>query len=277
MYFSGSSLKLVAALQDIQGNPRGLIYSTLGLLQVYSENEQPLDMLQHLFIDYGASIDAVYSSFVMAVVENSKRLKIFAFCTSDSPNVNKSLVPDWTQVSLKVEWTLLARKMAHLVEGFYGYHGRPEDDVEGLWFDACPGTFASVSFSNDASTMLVSGFILDTISAPMQVLGWPYDEATQTTHREFLQSLLPPLENNSFFRVGRQFLACLLCNVNFDEQSLESYRRWIEFDVMESLSGNDVEIEPDSAALAFDLARIHYFNHGDTILHSGRLPRTAIL
>jgi hypothetical protein len=70
---------VVQSWQCLVINPRGKIYSCLGLVDAYFNESFGDYVPTGLLVDYNASVEDVYSSFVRALSSATKRLDILAF------------------------------------------------------------------------------------------------------------------------------------------------------------------------------------------------------
>jgi hypothetical protein len=80
--------------------------------------------------------------------------------------------------------------MTYLEDNFYSHISRPKGDSNGLLFDACPSSLADVSFADDMSSMLVSGFVWNTVSSlPLPIIAM-HPNVMRNAYKQFLSVLL---------------------------------------------------------------------------------------
>jgi hypothetical protein len=107
-----------------------------------------------LIVDYSASIEDVYSSFVKAITDATGRLDILAFCTGTrSGYVRRTWTPDWNEKRDKT-------KPVGILDAYISYI-TVEDYLPTLPFDASPGTQCAAIFGEDLNTLTISGIIYD--------------------------------------------------------------------------------------------------------------------
>jgi hypothetical protein len=143
-------LPLVVISQDaLVTDPRDKIYSLLGLAQETFGGEILDCDLNTLIVDYNATVEDVYSSFVKAVVKASKRLDILALCIRDRGRfVQRTWTPDWTVHS----WNLNSSILYQDLRGW-----------QDLTYNVDCGNDCVARFSTDLSTLTVSGLVWDKI------------------------------------------------------------------------------------------------------------------
>jgi hypothetical protein len=142
---------MVSAATD----PKDKIYSLLGLIdEQYHGGEQSHGNWTALIIDYKASVENVWSSFVREVIQSTKRLDILGFCDGQrSENCGRT----WTLNCCPGEgqgdffMSILATDIQ--------YSDPTLPMTKQLCFDVTPGVTATFRFANDLSTLTVSGFV----------------------------------------------------------------------------------------------------------------------
>lgn len=142
-------LKLVAetAATRQATDPRDHIYSVLGLVENCFFKNGARFVSDSLVIDYEASVEAVYSSFVKEIMFSTRRLDVLVFCYGS--NLGWSWSPDWSTIS-----SFQAGTVASSIRNI-GY-----DFLEMLPFNVSPGTVCDARFNDDKMTLTVSGFRL---------------------------------------------------------------------------------------------------------------------
>jgi hypothetical protein len=173
-------LRLVSEGQFQATDPRDLIYSVLGLVEAcfyHGEDFIP----SALVIDYRAPIEAVYSSFVREIVENTKRLDILSFCGGDGKSIEQSWVPNWSQFSIPFD-SKHGRLAEYIRTGTQMY----ATYLENLPFNATPGPFCDAHFADDLSTLTVSGFLWTEITTETVLLHDEQDEQLRSFRRELI-------------------------------------------------------------------------------------------
>jgi hypothetical protein len=138
-------------------DPRDMIYSLLGLLDIYFTDagiRHPLDArrlkLEKLLVDYDTTVEDVYASLVDAVVSATESLNII--CASQSPNrFTRTWIPDWTE-----PW----KHYSFLTTNMYlNFQYLKHSDAES--YSASASMAASISFTNNKHTLKVDGIEWD--------------------------------------------------------------------------------------------------------------------
>ncbi|CZR61365.1 uncharacterized protein PAC_11261 [Phialocephala subalpina] len=193
-------LLLKTVLQSVSSqatDPRDKIYSCLGLVDAYFNEDFGHYVPDGLILDYGTSVEDVYSSFVRAITEATKRLDVLALCGSKRPSkIRRTWTPDWMSepdgiisLSIQVEPTVKCY-------------------LKNLPINVSPEIQSMAIFADDLSTVTVSGFIHDRLTADSDHLGFARQPADfqnmekifcsrQASGRDFKQTLLECLTLSS--------------------------------------------------------------------------------
>jgi Heterokaryon incompatibility protein (HET) len=136
----------------IAKDPRDKIYAFLGLAEEVFGGAPADFASKTLILNYSATVEDVYSSFVRAVVEATKRLDILGTCyrEKESEYVRRTWTTDWT---ILIHPGILTRDiMASVVPELYEFT-----------YDVTPGVECTARFADDLSTLTVTGFVWDQI------------------------------------------------------------------------------------------------------------------
>jgi len=132
-------------------DPRDKIYSALGLLEA-CQTQGHLEVIEFepLIIDYEASLQDIYSSVVRSIVLATKSLFILLSCIERGPSIQRTWTPDWS---------------VHVIcPGFFGTVAAHYYEASSkVPFCAAADTDATAIFSEDLTTMMVRGFVWDTV------------------------------------------------------------------------------------------------------------------
>jgi hypothetical protein len=136
----------------IATDPRDMIYAFLGLAEEIFGGAPADFASKTLILNYSATVEDVYSSFIRAVVEATKRLDILGTCyrEKESGYVRRTWTTDWT---IWIDLGMLQRDIAN-------------SDVPRLYeftYDVTPGVECTARFADDLSTLTVTGFVWDQI------------------------------------------------------------------------------------------------------------------
>jgi hypothetical protein len=246
-------------------DPRDRIYSCLGLIDAYFNDDFGGYVPAGLIVDYNASVDEVYSSFVRAITRETKRLDILAFCSGTRTSlVQRTWTPDWGH----------ERLLDGILANWIRLNVFPGDYVEGLAFNATPGLQSTASFADDLSTITVSGFICDRLtddasriirrSEDVRNLETAYlltkgnlimlwREVTESVWEGLKLDDPETINDNSVrrLRFRRTLLECLKLNSEISESDLEQF-------------GKDLDQSTDLKSLSRRAVNFHNQNHKAT-------------
>ncbi|KAL2061191.1 hypothetical protein VTL71DRAFT_7464 [Oculimacula yallundae] len=217
------------------------------LLTKYGHSPEALGgtLPKALLIDYNASVELVYSSFVKWVVDSTERLDIFLFWNSHySKYATPSWCPDWTvdPIHCSMHGVL---GLEILMNATYSSH------------DATPNCVSRVSFAKDLKTMTVRGFIWDVITRePNSFLEWTGSGKRYVWRPvgaiEFLIATCASKSSPSM-RLPRSLYAELLECLSRDVDSKQAhdievleFAKWCNLTIQEATSGYTISSEqPD--------------------------------
>lgn len=158
-------LPLVVISSDtIATDPRDKIYAIIGLAkELYNNKLGDLDS-SVLLIDYAATVEDVYSSFVKAVVRATKRLDILGICCANQGHyVQRTWTPDSTS---KIGTSILTSDIIRSLQW----------ELENWTYNVSPDVECVARFATDLSTLTVLGLIWDeVISVSSNELREPWD------------------------------------------------------------------------------------------------------
>jgi hypothetical protein len=215
-------------------DPRDKIYSVLGLFQTYFGMGLLDPFPEGLVIDYGASVQVVYSTFMKWVVENTKRLDIFIFWSGPySKLVQQSWCPDWsTNPHNRFHYGPLAVQMEL---GNYNYQ-------DNFSFDATPGSSCQANFAEDLRSMTVLGLVWDVVlGSPVQfarpskldediadcLKWWNFTpEDTQMGCQRFIISVLEETLSEPSLIFYAKLLEALMYKTRFDQEMIPQFKSW---------------------------------------------------
>jgi hypothetical protein len=136
----------------IAKDPRDKIYAFLGLAEEVFGGAPADFASKTLILNYSATVEDVYSSFVRAVVEATKRLDILGTCyrEKESGHVRRTWTTDWTI------WIDIGILVGDIMNS-----GLPR--LYEFTYDVTPGVECTARFADDLSTLTVTGFVWDQI------------------------------------------------------------------------------------------------------------------
>jgi hypothetical protein len=136
----------------IATDPRDMIYAFLGLAEEMFGGAPADFASKSLILNYSATVEDVYSSFIRAVVEATKRLDILGTCyrEKESGYVKRTWTTDWT---IHLDFGILVRDIMHSsIPRLYEFT-----------YDVTPGVECTARFADDLSALTVTGFVWDQI------------------------------------------------------------------------------------------------------------------
>jgi len=216
-------LPLVIDLRDkIATDPRDKIYSIIGLAkELYGNQLRDLDS-SVLLVDYTATVENVYSSFVQAVVRATKRLDILGLCyLGQGHYVQRTWTPDWTG---HINESILMCDIA----------GSVIWESEDWTFNVSPGFECAASFATDLSSLTVSGLLWDEVRyVSSNELHEPWDRNTFRQHCNSILNLSEEIRKRTKIYASYLDLDALLLEIlMLDRDAVREKRMetqiWIE-------------------------------------------------
>lgn len=220
----------------IATDPRDQIYAFLGLAEEIFSGA-PVDFASKaLILDYSAAVEDVYSSFVRAVVEATKRLDILGICYRLKAGVvQRTWTPDWT----------VKFNPGMLVFDIMG-SGLPQRYE--FTYDVTPGVDCIARFADNLSTLAVTGFVWDQIDFVSSIPS-STEPDSEVKFKKDCRQILSQVEETRGEDQGQAadfedvFLKTLVWNID-DERNgkiipdtwKKSFRRWI---MDETLTGTN--------------------------------------
>jgi len=208
-------LNTVAQMSESQcTDPRDRIYSCLGLASACFDQDFEDYVPPGLIVNYDISVEEVYSSFVRAITEETKRLDILVYCSGTlTKHVHRTWAPDWDVQG------------EEQIERFSQYVFMMANHPERSPFDVAPRTHSISTFVDDLTTLTISGFIYDRLTAGSSMI---VRRMGEIKHMEELFLM----QRGHSISGRRKFREALLRALRFDpktsEEELKEFKKYLE-------------------------------------------------